>query len=327
MNEPQPIMTVPILDIGENRSTNGDDPMLDVFRNTQKTIPVGGYELRIAPASHPHTQGDHLVLWVCKPVTDKDGKVVKLLPVEWSEFVINPQLQDEALGEFEKLIILEKEKPGFWEVAGLHLGSGDKSILEKLDPNNQQFQRNKVGLQSVPAVHFYVIGESAELAATTTLRKESIDKEPELAAKDRDLAGIAAMKLYEPEVRKIAEEFGGELSGIPNKPERPALKMKTLKQAMEAAIKLQAAVMDNWYERITELSEGLVGLLANDPDHRFAYLAIHQAVAEAVKQLLMPSMLVAVDEIGTIWLVPFSAGISASELFWNRVIKRKNYDR
>jgi hypothetical protein len=108
-------------------------------------------------------------------------------------------------------------------------------------------------------------------------------------------------------------------------PERPVIRFNSLEMAVRGAFKLQQGLCSKWVESISELEKGLVGCLEEN-SYLFGLLAMHHLLLEEIKQFVVPSMLVMVDEIEHVWLVPLSAGNSAAEMLWNYVLVRKGYD-
>jgi hypothetical protein len=285
------------------------DYLQDIKDNGELLQTINGVEIWKATASHPHVptqeipakQGQHLVLWTLKDNGTKE--------VAWEELLDNAESLQAFLNIWQSEVSEMKTSLGSQKkiVAGLHMGYTDQR------PENF-LKRN--GLQSKKAVHAYVIAmpDKEKLVAKDV---------PGLAEKIGDYAGRAVTQEFSEVLVEIADEFGGQVDWIDNGLyKRKVILFDNSKEMVRAAEKLQQLAMNGWYEMTLEK----ILAILNDPANGFDKDLLATLTPDFLLQLPIPPMLMMKIPVNEKFiLVPFVAGISASEWFAKRPISRPDY--
>jgi hypothetical protein len=308
---------VSVLTVPAAREVNSNY-LTDIEKNGKRLKEIEGIEFWWVTASHPHVPtaesnghsseelGKHQILWAVK--RDENGK---LQEVNWDELAKNEKTLSSFLELWEKKFKEIKNNAQGKVFAGLHMGYTSKR-------SDDYLQRS--GLQSKEAVHAYVI---------ETAQEESLEvrDDQSILAKESDVAGEITTQLFMDDLKEVVQKYGGTIERISNgKYERTCLRFENVLDMVKAAKKIQEMVENRW----SEVAASKLQELWEDEENDLNKGLLATLAPKFILQLPVASMLMMIEsneDKHEYILMPFSAGISASEWMMGRTIVRPDYGR
>jgi len=276
----------------------------DIMSNGQKVQSQNGqngFDLYKVAASNPHINSTHDVLWFL------DGGEEIL----WEQLLIKKGVID----NFERIIGDHQEGQfGHEQVIGINIGHPAQFGETPLIPQEESINfQDKEGLQSIAGVHVHLIPLPKEVKGLKKFPKEG---NLPMYYKRYDFAGEATTRYFDLAINELDARLQFEKGEFEiGEYKRTVLEFDNLSSAIDAAVSLQYMVAESWKDVIpAEIHEEIKDLGLDQ-----------QEFLDYGKQLKTPGMLLAKKGKGKWILVPFSAGISAAELFGGYALTRNDY--